>query len=101
MSHAQLREEYRLISQELQLGTNNTRTYKALMHDAELMKAQLMGATTWIDQCRAMRIAPPRPQDRPERTPMGATTGAAHEDGIVRRWTRERIGWNGEDQDQA
>ena len=89
---AQLKEAYRDITTELEFGDQNTRTYRSLMMEADLMKAKLSGGTTWPNQrpnssSTALVPNPSVSWDiRGQTAPMGPTTGALYDFNPAQQW---------------
>ena len=80
------------IMEGLEFGTANHKAYKDLMTKAQLTRAKLMGASTWIAQCVGQAQTPvPAIEDaramRPWVTDARVTTlGAAYEHGPIALW---------------
>ena len=81
------------IFEGLEFGTANHKAYKNLMLEAELTRAKLMGAPTWIEQ-RLDQPCTPQPAIEDARTMRPwvtnskvPTLGAAYERGPVVLWT--------------
>ena len=78
---------------DLEFGKQNHKAYKNLMIKAEGIRAKLMGAPTWIEQCLSQSSTPqPAIEDardsRPWVTDSTVTTrGAAYERGPIALWT--------------
>ena len=87
LSQADIAEQYKGITREVEFGTNNTKAYRVMMAQADLLRTQLQGGTTWIDQTQGEMIIPAsQTQYRLTLPEMGPTTGAVYEGSYVTRW---------------
>ena len=86
-----LKRQYGVI-EGLEFGKANHKTYKDLMQKADLVRAKLMGAPTWIEQRLDQPCTPQPIEDARAMRPwvsnsLVPTLGAAYERGPVALWT--------------
>ena len=89
MTAALLKEEYKRVTPELEFGDKNSKAYRNMMMEADLLMSKVSGGPTWISQTFGEKTMPVLPlEDRSADTiEMIPTKGGAYEGSKALQWT--------------